>query len=74
MLKSNLNLCHYRDSYILVKENITVANTGKEVASENRRKNLTFKNYAPFTDCISKINNRKIDNTEVIDVVMLIYS
>ena len=29
-----------------------------------------FKNCAPFTSCISKINNTQIDNAEYIDIVM----
>ena len=32
-----------------------------------------FKNYAPFTNCISKINNTQIDNVKYIDVVMPMY-
>ena len=31
---------------------------------------MIFKNCAPFTNCISKINNEQIDNTEYIDIVM----
>ena len=33
-----------------------------------------FKNFATFTDCISERNNREIDHTKDIDVVMLIYN
>ena len=33
-----------------------------------------FKNCAPFTDCISEINNTKIDNAKDIDVVMAMYN
>ena len=33
-----------------------------------------FKNCAPFTNCISEINNTQIDNAEYIDLVMLIYN
>ena len=35
---------------------------------------MIFKNYAPFTDCISKINNTQVDNAEDIDVVMPMYN
>ena len=31
---------------------------------------VVFKNCAPFTNCISKINNTQIDNVKYIDVVM----
>ena len=43
-----------------------------EVAAGRGNKNLqvVFKNCAPFTNCISKINNALIDNAEHIDVVM----
>ena len=30
---------------------------------------VVFKNCAPFTDCISEINNGQIDNAKDIDVV-----
>ena len=33
-----------------------------------------FKNCAPFTDCISEINNTQIGNAKDIDVVMLMYN
>ena len=44
--------------------------------SNDSRKNrpLTFKNNAPFSSCISKINNVFIDNAEDLDVVMPIYN
>ena len=51
MLKSSL--CDYSDAYIFVKSTITVPNT----AAANNRKNIIIKNYAPFTNCISEINN-----------------
>ena len=33
-----------------------------------------FKNCAPFTDCISKINNTQVDHVKDIDVVMPMYN
>ena len=33
-----------------------------------------FKNCAPFTKCISKINNTQIDNAKDIDIVMPMYN
>ena len=33
-----------------------------------------FKNCAPFTDCISKINNTQVDNAKDIDIVMPMYN
>ena len=37
-------------------------------------KKVIFKNCAPFTNCISKINNTQIDNAEYIDIVMNMYN
>ena len=33
-----------------------------------------FKNYTPFTNCISKRNNTEIDNAKDIDIVMPMYN
>ena len=73
MLRSSL--CDYSDAYILVKGNITVNNTaGSGAAANNTNKKTIFKNCAPFTSCISKINNKDTDNAEYIDVVMPMYN
>ena len=37
-------------------------------------KEITFKNCAPFTKCISRINNTDIDNAHDIDIVMPMYN
>ena len=37
-------------------------------------KKLVFKNNAPFINCITKINNIKIDNAEDLDVVIPMYN
>ena len=73
MLRSSL--CDYSDAYILAKGNISVNNTkGASAAVNNTNKNVIFKNCAPFTNCISKINNTQIDNAEYIDIVMPMYN
>ena len=73
MLRSSL--CDYRDAYILVKGNISVNNNVAAGANENDiGKKVIFKSCAPFTNCISKINNTQIDNAEYIDIVMLMYN
>ena len=73
MLKSSL--CPYSDAHILVKGNITVNNiAGAGAAANNTNKIVIFKNCAPFTSCIDKINNEQIDNTEYIDIVMPMYN
>ena len=71
MLRSNL--CNYADSYILVKGAITITGEGDnagEIQADERDKGVTFKNCAPFTKCISRINNADIDNAHDIDIVM----
>ena len=40
---------------------MTVANTGAAPAPNNADKKLILKNSAPFTSCISRINNTQID-------------
>ena len=35
---------------------------------------MAFKNSAPFTNCISKINNTQVDNRKDIDIVMPMYN
>ena len=64
------SLCDYSDAYILVKGNITVPNTGTAAALNNRNKKVIFKNCAPFSDCISEINNKEIDHARDIVVVI----
>ena len=73
MLRSSL--CDYSDTYILVKGNISVNDTAADgAAANNTNKKVIFKNCAPFTNCISKINNTQIDNAEYIDIVMPMYN
>ena len=73
MLRSSL--CDYSDAFILVKGNITANNTAVDgPAANNTNKKVIFKNFAPFTNCISKINNKQIDSAEYIDIVMLMYN
>ena len=37
---------------------------------DERNKRVIFKNFAPFTDFMSEINNAQIDNAKDLDVVM----
>ena len=54
------SLCDYSDAYIIVKGNITVNNNaGASAAANNTNKKVIFTNCAPFTNCISKINNNQ---------------
>ena len=75
MLRSNL--CDYADAYILVKGTITITGAGNDDATkraDERDKGVTFKNCAPFTKCINRINNTEIDNAKDIDIVMPMYN
>ena len=72
MLRSNL--CDYADSYILVKGTIIITGAGDARQADERDKGVTFKNCAPFTKCISRINNTDIDNAHDIDIVMPMYN
>ena len=68
MLKSGL--CDYSDTDILVSGTITVQNTGTAAETNNRKNRIIC---APYTDCISEINNTQIDNAKDMDIVMSIY-
>ena len=75
MLRSNLR--GYADAYILVKGTITVTGAGDNDAAkrlDERNKGVIFKNCAPFTKGISRINNTDIDTTLDIDIVMPMYN
>ena len=64
ILKSNL--CDCNDAYILVTGDITV------IAAPQTQ--IVFKNCAPFTKFITKIDRTTIDDTEDIDLVMSMYN
>ena len=70
MLKSSLY--DYSDAYILVKGIITVNNTAAADAdANNTNKKVIFKNCAPFSNCISEINNTQVGNAKDIDILIL---
>ena len=60
ILKSNL--CHYSDAHILIRGDITV------VAAPATQ--LAFKSCAPFTKCITKIDETTIDDVHNLDLVV----
>ena len=75
MLRSNL--CDYADAYVLLKGTITITVVGNDDATkrvDERDKGVTFKNCAPFTKCISRINNTDIDKAQDIDIVVPMYN
>ena len=64
ILKSNL--CDHNDAYILVTDDITVvAFPATQVA---------FKNCAPLTKCVTKIDGTTVDDPKDLDLVMSMYN
>ena len=71
MLKSSWS--NYSDAYILIKGRITITRAGnnaEERQTDERNKEVIFKNCAPFTDYITKINNTQVDNAKDLNVLM----
>ena len=64
MLRSSL--CNFSDAYILVIGTITIIGQRVDDAAKQageRNKGAIFKNFTPFTKCISKINNTQVQIT-----------
>ena len=61
------NLCDYSDAYIFVTGDIKVA----AVAADT---NVAFKNCAPFTRCITNINDEHVETDENLDIIMPMYN
>ena len=71
------NLCDYADAYVLVKGTITITGAGNDDATkrlDERNNVVIFKNCAPFTKCINRINIEDLDNAQDIDIVMPMYN
>ena len=65
MIKSNFY--DYSDAYILLSEAIAAVGAGVDpsaIAAGRNDKQAVFKNWAPFTDCITEINNTQVDNAK----------
>ena len=61
------SLCDYSDAYILVTGNITV--TGGDANTK-----VAFRNWAPFTKCITEINETFTDDADHINITMPTYN
>ena len=75
MLKSGLR--DYSDAYILVQGKITITGAGDDAAArqtDKRDKGVAFKNCAPFTNCISEVNNTQVYNCKDTDILMPLYN
>ena len=60
-------LCDYSEAYIVVKGKVTVEGAAAGVK-------VAFKNCAPFTSCISEINNTQVNNAKDLDIIMPMYN
>ena len=68
-------LHNYSDTYKHAKATITVPNTAAQSAAVNNTdKKVIFINYFPFTNCLSKIYIREVDDDQDIDIVFPIYN
>ena len=64
-------LCDHRDAYIFFKGTITVTDiTAQRQPNNCANKQVTFKNCALFTNCISRITNTQVDDTHDNDEVI----
>ena len=69
------SLCDYSNAYVLVKRTVTGENKAARDQQNNAaNKKVIFKNCAPFTNCINRINNIQVDDAHDIDVVMSVYN
>ena len=69
MLRSDL--CDYANAYILVNDTTTVTvNAGASNIRDTKNRPLILKNKAPFTSCITKINDELIEDAEDLDRVI----
>ena len=68
MLQSDL--CDYSDAYIVKGTIIIKGRNNRNI----RKRSFAFKNNAPFINCISKIINVLVGNTEDLDVVIPMYN
>ena len=72
-----LSLYEYSNPYIVVKGTIAITKAAADTAlqiTDEIDMQLTFKNWAPFTNCISQINSTYVDNAEYLDIVILLYN
>ena len=61
------NLCDYSDAYIFVIGDMKVENVAADT-------NVAFKNCAPFTRCVTHINDEHVETAESLDIIMPMYN
>ena len=72
----NASLCNYSDTYILVEGRIIVVTqvtNDAAIAADRNNKEVVIKKFAPFTNCISKMNSAEVNNAEDLNIVMRMY-
>ena len=57
------NIFDYSDTYILVTGDVKIVDVGANT-------NVAFKNCAPFTRCVTHINDEHIDTAETRNIIM----
>ena len=73
MLRSDL--CDYADAYILVNGTTTVtAPAGANNIRDKKNRPLILKNNEPFFSCITRINNKLIEDADDLGIVMPMYN
>ena len=68
------DLCDYNNAYNVFKGDIALTKASNKVFIDVWNRFLAFKNNAPFTDCILKVNGVLIDNQENLNFVMPMYN
>ena len=53
---------------------ILLLTAAADADANNTNKKVIFKDCAPFTNCISEINNTQVDNAKDLDIVMPMYN
>ena len=66
------DLCDFNHAYIVVAGKITVTNPGNNINIYDIK--VSLKNSAPFFNCILKINNQLIEDTQDLDIAMPMYN
>ena len=61
------NLCDYSDAYIRVTGDLIIADVAANI-------NVTFKNCAPFTRCVTNINDEHVQTAENLVIIMSMYN
>ena len=61
------SLCDYSDGYILVTGSIRITRSNQNVK-------VAFKNYAPFKDCRTEINDTFADYADFNDIAVPMYN